>query len=562
MPRGKFLICALPLLALLFPPVAVRADEDAAFLEQLQRVIVLENGRLKPLDSVARNALRQISGKDSFEGKPAIAWLARVLYFPEESFRDEIFRIKDPEILSAMGVPREIRKRFGFAQLYPGLDRLQQAAREAADLEDKERSSVENGVIRLYRHVTLFDELASGMQWAFSRESPSVADLRYSNLAIIPAPEGDGTRWLTPWEAASGTVSRGGNTGDPLELLRRIALARRQGRETEATLFLKSFNDQVRKPPGMKRIARDIGREILYNRLAPFTAAAWCYGLSLLSILLSFLAFSKWLRHLAFALLAAGLGLQALGIVLRMTITGRPPVTNLYETFLFVAWVGAILGALLELASKRSLGILSGSVGGFVFLLISGRYALEGDTMGMLAAVLDTNLWLAVHVVTVTMGYAGCLVAGVIGHVYIVQTLTRPRASDLLASTYRALYATLAFGLVFTFLGTVMGGIWADQSWGRFWGWDPKENGALLIILWVAILLHARKAGIIGRLGLAAGGVVSIITVVLAWFGVNLLGVGMHAYGFMSGVNRILVVFVLLELIFLAVSLPLSRRKR
>ena len=182
--------------------------------------------------------------------------------------------------------------------------------------------------------------------------------------------------------------------------------------------------------------------------------------------------------------------------------------------------------------------------------------------MGMLVAVLNTNLWLAVHVVTVTMGYAGCVVAGVIGHVYIVQTLTRPRAADLLDGTYRSLYATLAFGLVFTFLGTVMGGIWADLSWGRFWGWDPKENGALLIILWVAILFHARNGGIIGRLGMAAGGVVSIVTVTLAWFGVNLLGVGMHSYGFMSGVNRALAVFVLLELIFLAVSLPLARRKR
>ena len=105
-----------------------------------------------------------------------------------------------------------------------------------------------------------------------------------------------------------------------------------------------------------------------------------------------------------------------------------------------------------------------------------------------------------------------------------------------------------------------MGGIWADQSWGRFWGWDPKENGALLIILWCAILFHARLAGMIGHLGLAAGAIVSVITVVLAWFGVNLLGVGMHSYGFTSGVARWLLAFVGVEVIFLAVTLVLIRK--
>jgi cytochrome c biogenesis factor len=124
----------------------------------------------------------------------------------------------------------------------------------------------------------------------------------------------------------------------------------------------------------------------------------------------------------------------------------------------------------------------------------------------------------------------------------------------------RSLYAILAFGLVFTFIGTVMGGIWADQSWGRFWGWDPKENGALLIILWCAILFHAKLAGMIGSLGMAAGAVGSIITVVLAWFGVNLLGVGMHSYGFTSGVARWLLGFVGCELVFITVALALIKK--
>jgi ABC-type transport system involved in cytochrome c biogenesis permease subunit len=173
---------------------------------------------------------------------------------------------------------------------------------------------------------------------------------------------------------------------------------------------------------------------------------------------------------------------------------------------------------------------------------------------------LDSNLWLATHVVTISIGYAGCVIAGIIGHVYIFHQLFYPGDLVFRARTARSLYAVMAFGLVFTFIGTVMGGIWADQSWGRFWGWDPKENGALLIILWCAILFHARLAGMIGQLGMAVGTVISIITVVLAWFGVNLLGLGMHSYGFTSGVARWLLAFVGVELLFIAGALFLIKR--
>jgi ABC-type transport system involved in cytochrome c biogenesis permease subunit len=255
----------------------------------------------------------------------------------------------------------------------------------------------------------------------------------------------------------------------------------------------------------------------------------------------------------------AGFIIHSGGIFARMAIMGRPPVTSLYETFVFVAWAGVGMGLLMARLQKQPLGILAGALAGLALLAIAGRYGLDGDTMGMLAAVLDSNLWLATHVVTIALGYAGCVVAGIIGHVVIVQKLLRPRAAAT-AAAIRSLYAVLAFGLVFTSIGTLMGGIWADQSWGRFWGWDPKENGALLIIVWCAVLFHARLAGWIGSLGLAAGSIGSVITVVLAWFGVNLLGLGLHAYGFTAAASRGLLVFLACEIVFLAVAVPLTRK--
>ena len=343
--------------------------------------------------------------------------------------------------------------------------------------------------------------------------------------------------------------------------LPQAARAYAQGRGSDFGRALAAFNLSVQKRLGTQALTGSrISLELFYNRLDPFFKAELAYGLALLFLLFS-LAFGRiWLERLSLLCLVLGFLPHSFGMVARMWIMNRPPVTNLYETFVFVAWAGAAMGLLMAWWQKKALGILAGGLAGLVFLVIAGRYALDGDTMGMLAAVLDSNLWLATHVVTISLGYAGCVVAGIIGHVVIIQELLEPRSAAA-AGTARTLYAALAFGLAFTTIGTVMGGIWADQSWGRFWGWDPKENGALLIILWCAVLFHARLAGWIGHIGLAAGSIGAIVAVALAWFGVNLLGVGMHAYGFTSGAARGLAAFSCAELLFLALSLPLVKKR-
>ena len=176
--------------------------------------------------------------------------------------------------------------------------------------------------------------------------------------------------------------------------------------------------------------------------------------------------------------------------------------------------------------------------------------------MRMLVAVLNSNFWLSTHVITVTIGYSACLLAGAIGHVYMVRALlpgdeTKP---ERLKEMGKMIYGTTCFGLLFSFIGTVLGGIWADQSWGRFWGWDPKENGALLIVIWCIILLHAKYWGYIRNLGMAQGSIFGAIVVALAWFGVNLLNVGLHSYGFTDGAATKLFAYCGGELLFMAVT--------
>jgi ABC-type transport system involved in cytochrome c biogenesis permease subunit len=188
-------------------------------------------------------------------------------------------------------------------------------------------------------------------------------------------------------------------------------------------------------------------------------------------------------------------------------------------------------------------------------LLIAHNLALGGDTMEMMRAVLDTNFWLATHVVVVTLGYASTFVAGTLAMAYIILGLFTPilglkvgkAGSDvgLGKALANMTYAIVCFAALFSFTGTVLGGIWADQSWGRFWGWDPKENGALLIVIWNVLILHARWGGLVKERGLMLLAIFGNVVTAWSWFGVNMLGIGLHSYGFMDAAFRWLMLFAL-----------------
>ena len=194
-----------------------------------------------------------------------------------------------------------------------------------------------------------------------------------------------------------------------------------------------------------------------------------------------------------------------------------------------------LLGVLLERIYRRGFATAVAAASGFSSLIVAHHLTGDGDTMEMMRAVLDSNFWLATHVTTITIGYSGTFLAGAIAIAWVIRRhLVRkpdPATSRALGATT---YGIICFALFFSFVGTVLGGIWADQSWGRFWGWDPKENGALLIVLWNAIILHARWGGYVRERGIMTMAIFGNVITSLSWFGVNMLGVGLHSYGFMD----------------------------
>jgi len=265
---------------------------------------------------------------------------------------------------------------------------------------------------------------------------------------------------------------------------------------------------------------------------------------------------SRWPYRIANAFLVLGSGALVTAIVLRCMIRSRPPVSTLYETILFITAVAVITALVIELINRQRIAQAMAAVLGVGGLFLAGRYeALEGvDTMPSLVAVLDTNFWLSTHVTTITMGYAAGLLASAFAHLYLFGRLfSRGKPAGAQSKNLiRMTYGVVCFGLIFSVVGTILGGVWANESWGRFWGWDPKENGALMIVLWMLFILHARMGGYIRDFGIAMSAIFGGVIVAFSWWGVNLLGIGLHSYGFTSGVMRALMIFYVIELGVLA----------
>jgi ABC-type transport system involved in cytochrome c biogenesis permease subunit len=298
--------------------------------------------------------------------------------------------------------------------------------------------------------------------------------------------------------------------------------------------------------------------ESFFNRLAPFYLATICYLVGFILTILSWILYPVWLNRLATAVMLGGWVLHVIGIVMSIGISGRAPVTGLYSSFVFVTSVVVGLFMLVERMTRMGFGNLLAGMLGVGGLMWAWNIALGNeDTFAVLVAVLDTNFWLSTHVICVSLGYSATLAAGALGATFILGGLLTPwltvaRRQELI----RLIYGTACFALLFSFVGTVLGGLWADDSWGRFWGWDPKENGALMIVLWNAVVLHARWGGMVRQRGLAGLAVIGNAVTAWSWEGVNQLGVGLHAYALSDAAKfRMLVAFWAAQFIIAALAM-------
>jgi ABC-type transport system involved in cytochrome c biogenesis permease subunit len=576
-----------PVITLLWVASNLLTRPDVEGLAEFARLPVLEGGRIKPLDTVARTTLMILHGRQTLRLPdkvilPPDRWLAEVLFNAPLADSRPVFGINNPEVLALFGFEQQNRKFFSFSELEPSLAVIDAQGDIAMGAESALRTPYQTAILNLRNGLYLYQRLKNSLRPAgaedffseiagFMEVVPAGAAAllakrqgkpydqtalddflafakRYGGMAetalLLPVPHGEGTGWLPMGEALLRIVSEG-KVPEAVLGYAHAGDAWRQGNAAEFGRTAKDLTALLAsKAP---QASRHAAFEELFNRIDPFYQAMGLYVLSFLILCAFWLHGDASLRSGALAVLLGALVFQTFGLAARMLIQGRPPVTNLYSSAVFIGWGTALLSLLLERFRRDGIGAACAAVIGFVTLVIAHHLAGRGDTLEMLQAVLDTNIWLATHVVAITIGYSAMFLAGLLATAYVVRGLFAP-PPDPDRSLTRMIYGVLCFATLFSFVGTVLGGIWADQSWGRFWGWDPKENGALLIVLWCAITLHARLGGYIRERGLVAMALFGNIVTAFSWFGVNMLGVGLHSYGFMDRAVPWLAAFVGLQM--------------
>lgn len=598
------------IVAILLP----KRDQDF-HLQDFGRLPALLNGRVQPFDSVGRNALLQIRGtasvpleeKKSYEfwkhpeKLKATQWLLEVMLKPEQADQRPIFLIHHPDLLNELNLRGKGKEKSGlfyftYNELTNAIPTIEKEGAQVMKIETQARTAYQKQVAKLYNALTLYKRLKNSYQPEqardFAAELAAFQELVPSGLAALKAREAKQDYDRAVFNRFIGTLSQYDfmarfayplmvPPADPLanpeawqnmgQVLFNAALhghelppavgwyARMASayRGNDAAAFNHAL-DQYREWLA-SRLPQAVSKsraEFFYNQLQAFLHAMIIYLVAFVLGCLSWFNWSETLRRSAYYITILAWLVHTAGLIFRMALEGRPPVTNLYSSAVFIGWAAVALGLVLERIYRDGIGVVTAAAVGAVTQIIAHNLALGGDTMEMLRAVLDTNFWLATHVITITLGYAATFVAGFLAIVYVLRgLLTTTLSRQTAQSLARMVYGIVCFATLFSFIGTVLGGIWADQSWGRFWGWDPKENGALIIVLWNGIILHARWGGLIRERGLMNMAIFGNIVTAFSWFGVNMLGVGLHSYGFMDAAFKWLMLFNASQLGLIALGL-------
>jgi cytochrome c-type biogenesis protein CcsB len=512
---------------------AARADETT---DTLRQVAIQDGGRLKPLDTFARESARRIGGARPFTGgetvagRDAVDWVLDMLADPGRWQREPVVRVSHADVRARLGLSAE-RDRYSYAELVENERLLDAVAAVRARAEgDEGLDPVDQEVAELEAVLVLFRGLLNG-----------------EVLRVVPV-EGRSGAWMSVADLAPGAE------GERLAGLRErvvAVVASGPGRAAAAA----ALRDDLRAMGGAHYPAvGTLEREVRYNRTKPFRLAWLLFLGAFLALLTAMPLGSRAVGGAGLALAAAGLIATTGGLWLRTVISGRAPVTNMYETVVFAAWGAVALALAFEAVYGGRIAAACASGLAVVALVLADNVPILDGSIAPLVPVLRDNLWLTLHVLTITLGYAAFLLAMGLGHVSLVYHSFAP-GRPVVAILTRFLYRSLQVGTLFLAIGTLLGGVWASYSWGRFWGWDPKETWALIALLGYLAVLHGRLAGWLGDFGLAMGAIGGFLLVLMAWYGVNyVLGTGLHAYGFGSGGAGWMFAFAAVELLVMVLA--------
>ena len=289
-------------------------------------------------------------------------------------------------------------------------------------------------------------------------------------------------------------------------------------------------------------------------------------GLPSIAMVLSILALGAMVLfknfHVTLALAGLSILTQIVLITMRVLISERAPITNMYETVLFSGSGALLLGLILGHFKKEKLFVYMGlAYNVCTMMMINFANGMLTATISPLVPVLRDNFWLSTHVTTIILSYGALALSWILANTVLIKRRFGKMDKSEENNHADIIYTTLKWGTVMLAAGIILGGVWADYSWGRFWGWDPKETWSLIVLCLYMAILHGRYTSWIKNHRFMTVTAAAFLSVMMAWFGVNyILASGLHSYGFSEGGAVFLGSFFLVQIIILVVTQDYSKR--
>jgi len=526
------------------PPAAHSGGLD---FKQFGLLAIQDGGRRKPIDTFARETLIRITGRSTYSDKAGRKWqpndfVLSALLDTRDWKNELMMLISSGQLIEQLRLDKT-QRRFSFAQL-TGSTELQRIASEARALKRAEKplDRVQQEALSVNDRLALLGNVMNG-----------------NALLIVPSPQRETDAWMAPDPGAVAGYYNETQFAPVTSELTTMMRAYTQADAFNFSIAARQLQDNLRAlSPSIYPQERQLRLEYFYNYFEGFYRAIWCYGIALVILIAAHLRKrGRALQNVGVAIALLGLAFHASGIVMRCLIAGRPPVTNMYESIIWVSFAVSFFGMIFFARYRTPVYLLAALPVTLIALLLVHQMPIAmPSSIDPLVPVLRDNFWLTIHVLTITLSYAAFALAMGFGHILLWRYARDPAAASVDAPMHFWLYRVLQLGVLLLAAGTILGGVWANYSWGRFWGWDPKETWALIALLCYILTLHGRLAGWWSEFGLVVASVVCFLAVLMAWYGVNfVLGIGLHSYGFGIGGESYVATFVILDLLFIAFAI-------
>lgn len=501
---------------------------DVSHAEKFGRILVQDHsGRIEPINTLASEVLRKIARKTSWEGLTPEQVILGMMTDPEHWQTVPFIKVSHPEVRKLLGVTT---KRLSFNQivdfsLEEDAYKIERYVKEAHQKKPAERNKFDKDMIAI-------DERVNITYMIFIN----------SFLKIFPDKNDKNNKWYNPSEVHHVFTGEDANFVSGFVHVYNMAVKQASQNNDwknadKILASLKEFQEKNGKAVIPSAFAQNL--EIKYNKYNVFNKLEGFYGLfGFLLLILNFINLLipkfrlKWVFIISTVIIIIAFALHTLGLAARWHISGHAPWSNAYESMVFIAWATVLAGIIF--VRKSHIALTATAILASLILSVAHLNWLDPEITNLVPVL--KSYWLVIHVAIITSSYGFLALGALLGFfsmlvMILVNKSNYQRLNDKIKEMTAINEVNIIIGLYLLTIGTFLGGVWANESWGRYWGWDPKETWALVTVVVYTFILHMRF--IPGLKGIFAYNLASLIaysSVLMTYFGVNYYLSGLHSY--------------------------------